>query len=294
MNFLQSKNWRDTKQSLGNKVYEVGEYFFHTTPLPFLGKSVGYMPRPDINKVNWYELYKIAKISGCIYITIDPQNLITENIELPKEYKFEKGSPVHLQHTVMIDLSKSEDELLAAMKQKHRYNLNLAQKKGVKVKISNDEDAFAEFLSLYQLTVFRQRYHGRNSEYLKTVWENFKDENAFIATAYYENTPIVSWLVISYEDTLTYVYGGSGDEYKNVMAPYLLEWELVKLGKQFNYKYLDLFGIKEDRSDGYSRFKVGFGGEIVEYAETIDFVLDLNLYKLIKIAGSIRKKLIFK
>lgn len=302
MNFLQSKNWKDSKEALGNKTYQVGDYFFHTTSLPLVGKTVGYMPRPDLNKINWEDLYKAAKEAKCVYITIDPDNKANDSINLPTNFKFTDGQAVHLSQTLMISLERSEDELLADMKQKHRYNLNLATKKGVTTKISNDENAFAEFIKLYESTVLRQGYHGRSSNYLKTVWDHFKSENAFISTAYFENIPIVSWFVISYEDTLTYVYGGSSDEHKNVMAPFLLEWELVKLGKNHGYKYLDLFGIKStgiDRSgevqyDGYSRFKVGFGGEIVDYYKTLDFIIEPKIYNLVKLAANLRSKIIFK
>lgn len=291
MNFLQSEQWLKTKQELGNKTFEVGEYFFQTTKIPYLNKYIGYMPRVDLNKLNTEELSSKAKSENCVFVTIDPENLKTDLDSLSffknKGINAELGLPIHLQNTVIIDLKKSEENFLSGMKQKTRYNLKLAQKKGVKVVISNEESELALFVDLYLKTIKRQGYSGRSSNYLKTVWNNFKG-NVFIATAYFENTPLASWFVIAYEDTLTYVYGGSSDEHKNLMAPYLLVWELSKYGKEKGFKYLDLFGIKKDLSDGYSRFKAGFGGEIVEFSDTVDIVLDSKMYSIIKFAYKLR------
>lgn len=291
MNFLQSEQWLKTKQELGNKTFKVGGYFFQTTKIPYLNKYIGYMPRVDLNKLNIEELINRAKSENCVFVTIDPENLKSELDSLSffrnKGINTDLGLPIHLQNTVMIDLEKSQEDLLAGMKQKTRYNLKLAQKKGVKVVISDEDPELALFTDLYLKTIKRQGYSGRSSNYLKTVWNNFKG-NVFIATAYYENTALASWFVIAYEDTLTYVYGGSSEEYKNLMAPYLLVWELSKYGKEKGFKSLDLFGIKKDLSDGYSRFKAGFGGDIIEFSDTVDLIIDSKMYSLIKLAYKLR------
>jgi len=291
MNFLQSEQWYKTKLDLGNKSFRVGEYFFQTTKIPYLNKYIGYMPRVDLNKLDLNELVLKAKEANCVFVTIDPENLKVDLDSLTllkgKNLNASYGLPIHLQNTVMINLEKSEEELLAEMKQKTRYNLKLAQKKGVKVVISNQESDLALFTNLYLETIKRQKYAGRSSKYLKKVWNNFKG-NVFIAAAYFENTVLASWFVIACDKTLTYVYGGSSEEYKNLMAPYLLEWELCKYGKEHGFKYLDLFGIKKDLSDGYSRFKNGFTPEIVEFADTVDLIIDPSLYSILKLAYKVR------
>ncbi len=303
MHFLQSKYWKECKRSLGNQVYDVGGYFFQTTTLPLIGKTVGYMPRPDLTKINWEELHRKAKEAKCVYVTIDPENLISENATLPSQYQFKSGIPVHLQENTAINLTISDEELLASMKQKHRYNLNLAHKKGVEVKISDSEDAFAEFLKLYEATVIRQGYHGRSKEYITTVWNSLKsDKIVTIATAYFQGKPLASWLLFLYEEVIYYPYGGSSDEFKNVMAPYALVWEIIQWGKQNGFKSLDLWGIKsvgksesgEIIYDGFSRFKVGFGGRVINYAETVDFIIEPFWYKLFQIAARARQVLIFR
>lgn len=298
MNFLQSENWKKTKEELGNRCFDVGEYFFQTTKLPYMDKYIGYMPRVDLTKLDPKELLNKTKEANCVFVTIDPENLAADlnSVEYLQSQGLSvaEGFPIHLPKTVLIDLSLDEQVLLGNLKQKTRYNLKLAQKKGVKVSISNKDSDFDIFDDLYQQTVKRQNYAGRSSAYLKSVWENFKNENAFIATAYFQDKPIVSWFIIAYEDTLTYVYGGSSEEYKNVMAPYVVVWELILLGKKYGYKYLDLFGIKGDLSDGYSRFKAGFGGQVIEHSATIDVIVDQKFYKFIKLVYSLRNKIRFR
>lgn len=297
MNFLQSQQWFDTKTKLGNKCYSVGNYFFQTTKLPYVKKTIGYMPRVDLKKIDINELIHKAKEANCIFLTIDPENYKQDldSIEFFNKMNLivAEGKPIHLQNTVLIDLNKSEEELLASMKQKTRYNLKLAQKKGLNVVISSENVEYEKFVELYLTTLKRQNYSGRSKNYLDTVWNEFKGKSV-IATVYYNSTPLASWFLIAYDNVLTYVYGGSSEEYKNLMGPYLLVWELVKFGKEKGYQYFDLFGVKKDLSDGYSRFKSGFGGKQIEYSDTVDLVIDSKLYSIFNFVYKLRNKIAFR
>lgn len=299
MNFLQSENWFNLKTALGNKCVWVKDLFFIISKTPILNKGIGYMPRVDITKIDLKDLITKAKENNLIFVTIDPLNLKSNINSIDffksKNVKVSKGFSIHLPKTVMIDLLKDESQLLSDMKQKTRYNIKLSNKKNLTIKFSNQDKDLLEFLKLYTDTFNRQKYFGRSESYLKKVWDNFKvTDSVFIATVEYNSTAIVSWFIIKSGDTLTYVYGGSNEEYKNLMAPYFLTWELIKYGKENGFKYLDLFGIKDDLSDGYSRFKIGFGGEIVEFADTVDLIINPLMYKLIKLVYTIRNKILFR
>jgi len=199
-----------------------------------------------------------------------------------------------------MDLTKREEELLSAMKQKHRYNIKIAKKNNVEVKIDNSKESINTFVKLHEETVTRQEYNDRDSNYIKKVWEVLNEiqvldpgfethiPETFIATAYFEGKPLGSWFLIGFGDTLYYPYGGSSEEHKNVMANYLLVWEVIKFGQHKGYKKLDLMGVLPDKSDGYSRFKVGFGGQEIEYADTIDLVIDPLIYKVVKSLSFLR------
>jgi len=320
MHFLQSQIWKECKRNLGNEIFDVGQYFFHTTKLPILPRTIGYMPRPNLRAINWDNLIQKGLDAKAIFITIDPENFKSEIVDsvdyVNKKLQSLKtqnpkvklaalpGNPVHLQENILLDLSKPSEELLTSMKQKHRYNLKLAAKKGVEVDITDTDKALEEFLQLYQQTIDRHEYNGRSAEYIYKVWKTYKEmavqgtnnkADIQIATAYFENKPLASWMLFIYEDTIYYPYGGSSDESKNVMAPYALAWAITEWGKAKGYKWFDLWGIKKNKEfstdgvseeleyDGYSRFKVGFGGEHFVHANTVDVVLDAILYKGLKL-----------
>lgn len=319
MYFLQSTYWEEIKKRLGNKTFRLGNVFMQATKVPRLPYFVGYIPRANLSDINWDLLISEGKKNNLVYISIDPENKFEEfefDFKANKEFKVSKGMPTHLQYNTVLNLTKTEEDLLSGMKQKHRYNLKLAEKKGVSVKIESTEQAFSEFLKLYLLTLNRQDYFGRGENYIKTVWNTLKEfenkeskELIYIATAYFEEKPIASWMLILFEDTICYPYGGTSDEYRNVMGTYKLIWEIIKWGKLKGYKKLDLFGLEADKSseargqtseqlepefsDGYSRFKVGFGGEIIKYADTIDLIINPKLYKPIKSAASLRERFRF-
>jgi peptidoglycan pentaglycine glycine transferase (the first glycine) len=296
--FLQSQYWRACKDKLGNKTYSVGDYFFQTTKLPIFKGNVGYMPRVDLTKIDWQLLLELGKSANCVFITVDPLNLFDEfeiKPEDSKEFKVAKGIPVHMQKTLILDLEKSEEELLSQMKQKHRYNIKVATKHGVVVKIDDSEDSFETFIKLYQKTVQRQGYSARNENYIRTVWEELRDFGSelplvTIATAYYQGKPLVSWMLFLYGDTIIYPYGGSSEEFRNVMAPYAIAWEIIKWGKENGYKKFDLFGLENEENDGYTRFKLGFGGDVIKYADTVDLVIDEKKYRVVKLAYKLREK----
>lgn len=300
--FLQSKHWIEVKKALGNKVFEVDGVFMQATKIPVLNRYIGYIPRARLEDINLTKIFEAAKNEKCIYVSIDPDNLDSEfelDLNSEKDFILKKGKPVHLQDNLILNLTKSDEDFLKEMKQKHRYNLKLSQKKGVKVKIEDSSDAFDMFLKIYVDTMIRQGYTGRSAKYVNTVWETLKmHENAnnkytTIATAYFKEIPIVSWMLFLYEDTIYYPYGGSSDKFKNIMAPYSLVWEIIKWGKENGFKKFDLWGLDSDESDGYTRFKLGFGGEKVRYEDTIDLVIDSKMYSFMHFMNGLRNKFNF-
>jgi lipid II:glycine glycyltransferase (peptidoglycan interpeptide bridge formation enzyme) len=330
---LQSKQWRQVKENLGNRTYSVGEYFFQTTKIPVLNKFIGYMPRADLDKVDWKLLYSEAMKVGCIYVSLDPESRKSEvgsqdlikrlPASSPLADRLQKGVATQMQGNTILDLTKPEEELLKNMKQKHRYNVNLSQKKGVQVKIDDTEESLETMLKLHEETVARQKYQDRSSEYIRTVWKTvnsyqssvISEQNAkcYVATAYYSESPedraqtseedsnlklqtsnlkpvaLSSWFLVTHGDTVHYLYGGSSDQFTNVMGTYALVWEIIKWAKSRGFQKLDFMGIEEDLSDGFSRFKAGFGGEIFKYEDTVDLVIDPLLYSLIKLLLKFRK-----
>lgn len=298
MHFLQTEQWKKAKELSGNQFVKIDGVYLQLTKAP-LGFNIGYLPRVDLNKINVDRLIEEGIKNNCIYIKVDPANSHSEISTLNHfnsihNYKVVLSEPIHIQNNLVLDLTLSQEQLLAGFKQKHRYNLKVAQKHGVEVSVEHSDKAFETFYSLFEDTVKRQSYHGRSKSYLRNVFDSFGND-AVIFTAYLNSEPLVSWFVIQFNDTLYYVYGGSSDAHRNVMAPYAVAWSIIEYGKQHGYKYLDFFGITPDKgkdplaedsyTEGYSRFKIGFGGKIVRYADTVDIVLKPTIYSALKLIG---------
>ncbi len=296
MHLLQSEFWRKVKKQEGNDIFDLNGIFIQTTKIPFLKKYVGYIPRANLKDINVEVLKEFSNKNNIIFIKVDPVNLANEKFsELDK---LKKVKAVQLQSTVVLDTSKSTEELLVNMSKNHRYSVRYAEKKGVKVKIDSSQESFEVFLALYKKTVSNKGYSARSEEYIKKVWKTAINYNnnldlIFIATAYSEKTPIASALVVKFENTLYYLYAGSDERYRNLMPGYAVVWGLIKFCKEKNIKFLDLVGIEEDQTSGFSRFKVGFGGETIKYKESFDLIINPILYKLFNLAMTLRKRFSF-
>ncbi|MBI4009047.1 peptidoglycan bridge formation glycyltransferase FemA/FemB family protein [Candidatus Roizmanbacteria bacterium] len=180
------------------------------------------------------------------------------------------------------------------MKSKTRYNIHLAEKKGVYVKeISNDE-GFKIFSKLYFETCRRQKYFGHSEKYHKILWNKLKHSIAHILIAFYNSTPLAVYELFHFNDTLYYPYGGTSLQYRNFMASNLLMWEAVKIGKKLAAKKFDLWGSLQPDYDvndpwsGFTKFKEGYGGKFVEFVGSYDLVINPLLYQLYNIVDILR------
>jgi lipid II:glycine glycyltransferase (peptidoglycan interpeptide bridge formation enzyme) len=241
-----------------------------------LGKNYLYIPRTDCNfddtKINL--LKELAIQEKSIFIKVEPLKQLLGN------FGFKKVKPVQPAKTLLLDLAKSEEELLAQMQQKTRYNIRLAAKKGVTLKVCQTEE-FPVFYDLLADTYSRKGKKLYSREYFHQLYH---DHLTKIYFAEYQGKFLCANMIVFYGDTVTYLHGGSSESDKNIMAPHLLQWETIKKAKELGYKYYDFWGI-EDRYPGVARFKQGFGGFEVEYSGAWDWPLDklwYYLYKIIK------------
>jgi len=182
----------------------------------------------------------------------------------------------------MLDLHKDEDDLLLEMHQKTRYNIRLARKKGVKL-VEGDITDLDVFYNLISDTYNRKNITVYNKEYYKKLMTNFSKAKIFLAK--FQDKVLCANLILFYNDTATYLHGGSSQENKNLMAPHLLQWEVIKIAKEQGYKYYDFWGVDEKKWPGVTRFKKGFGGFEVNYPGTFDLITNdpwYCLYKMVK------------
>lgn len=220
----------------------------------------------------------------------EPQKLDISELtpELPQFPSLGQNQPVH---TIMIDLSKSEDEILAQMKSKGRYNIKVAKKHAVTVEKSTD---IVTFYDLVRTTTHRNKFTGHSKEYYEKFIKNLGTLSS-LYLAYYENKPIAGIITTTHGDTCTYYYGASSSKHRNVMAPFLLQWTAMREAKEHGYKWYDLFGVapKDEPNHpwlGITQFKERFGGVRKEYFPTIDIPIHPLRYFLLRQLQVLRRK----
>ena len=189
-------------------------------------------------------------------------------------------APVDVQppSTVLVELSHSEDDILAAMKSKTRYNVRLAAKRGVTVRRAENTQLDLWY-KLYRETAERDRIAIHSLEYYRALFEvAAADEHADLSLLFaeHEGDLLGGIIVLRYGETATYLYGASSNAKRNLMAPYALQWEAMRGAKAGGALRYDLFGVPpaDDPSHpmhGLYRFKTGFGGEVVHRLGAWDY-----------------------
>ena len=286
--FLQSKNWLDFQKSLGRKVWQIDSVNIIKHNLP-LGKSYFYSPRTEgdfLSKEFLTKLKKIADQENAIFFKIEPQKQINEN--LLKKSGFIKGKDIQPRKTLILDITKTEKELLNQMHYKTRYNIRLAEKKGVEIRAKSQKSKvknFEEFWRLLQQTAKRGNFRTHPKEYYKKMLEIIPETELFIAE--YQNRVIAANIVIFYQKTAIYLHGASDYQYRNLMAPHLLQWKQVLEAKKRGCIEYDFWGIDEKKWPGVTRFKKGFGGKQVIYPGAYDLVFQPVWYRIYRIAKKI-------
>ncbi len=194
--------------------------------------------------------------------------------------------------TIVISLEGSEDDVLARMKQKCRYNVRLAEKKGITVRAWDDLDGFHR---LMQVTGGRDGFGVHSLAYYKKAYDLFYPAGmAELLVAEFEGKPLAALMIFAIGKRSWYLYGASNDEERNRMPTYLLQWEAIRWAKARGCTEYDLWGVPdadeatleaefETRHDGLwgvYRFKRGFGGEVKRASQALDRVYMPLLYKL--------------
>lgn len=301
---LQSLEWGAFRKKTGIKVIEENGFLMTIHPIPHTMFNIGYLPKsPMPTKEIINKLYQIGKREKCIFIQLEPNVEQTEN-GTKKMKSFGLAPSVHplfTKYTFVLDLTKSEEELLKDMNSKTRYNIKVAQKHGVTVTEDDSSKAFNKYLDLTKETTNRKGFYSHTEKYHQLMWETLNTKNqdknkltAHLLTAKYKSEILVTWILFVLGDTLYYPYGASSSNYKEVMASNLMMWEAIKFGKKLGLKKFDMWGSLGPNPDakdpwfGFHRFKQGYGGKLTEFIGSYDLVIDKNMYRFYKIADKFR------
>jgi len=303
---LQSWGWGQFQEALGNAVYNISddnkEWFAQCLQLRAGGQWILSIPRgpvfvgsnPGRESFNSFlkELKSFAKQRNCFLVRLDPAwetknkkiaSLVTQSATLKPSRKFLQ--PVH---TLIVDTSVSEEELLGQMKSKWRYNINLAHKHEVKTRWGKTKEDAKQFFALVEKTTSRQDFASYDQAYFETLIEVLGPKNqAKFLFAEEKGVVIAALLICSFADFSIYLHGASDHAYRKVMAPHLLQWEAIKNAKSQNQNY-DFWGVatnppsnkQEEHWGGVTRFKKGFAPktELTEYVGAYEIPVKLLLY----------------
>ncbi len=324
--FLQSWEWGDWQVRLGRTVFrfkildnsglQIASVQLVKMLLP-LGQFYLYSPYGPV----WANNFKfqisnfqtilnelISKFPNAVFIRIEPKglDLVTSNLSLVT-----KSNNIQPGKTLVIDLTKTEEQLLSEMHHKTRYNIKVAQKHGVEIQdeftITNGHGLFFdEALKLISETANRQGFKTFTPEYYKKMVDFFtlhhrEEIKLHIYKAIFSanggsssgghNTILATAFMLDFGNTRTFLFGGSGENNKNVMAPYLLHWKAIQDAKTVGLTNYDFWGIETSSGEtpGFVRFKLGFGGREVIYGGAYDVVVNAFIYKLYQLVRKINK-----
>lgn len=297
ISFLQSPEWEEFQKSLGRKTWRVNDALIIRHDLPG-GVDYLYCPRPNFENQEDFsgflaEAKVIAREQKAVFLKIDPLH----EIRFPAKYVYRESRMLQPRRTVILNLRKSIEELGREMHEKTRYNIRLAERAGVEVTqvLSRDlENDFKVFWQLLQETTDRQGFSSNEKEYYQKLFSvrshNFSNQFFF---AVFRRKTIAAAVINFYEPgrTAAYLHGASTREQKQIMAPHLLHWTIIQAAKARGFERYDFWGIDEKRWPGVTRFKLGFGGEIVEFPPAVDVVFRPRLYRLYKFVNFLRAKI---
>ena len=328
-NFLQTEEWGKIAERVGHKAI-MKDFGNGNVALMIVknAKRGRYLEIPGGPLIDWddekvvkkafAEIIKIAKDEKCVFVRFRPQLRMNDiNYAIIKKTG-SKDAPFHLhaQNTVMLDLTKSEDELLAEMRRQTRYEVRRAGKLEITVKKGNSLELFKEFHEVQVETAKRQNFIPPSFDELEAYHEVFGD-NAMIYVAETtkditadgkklaegnENDVIPAGSKICYGlfidkgDEVEYFEAASTSVGHMVPGAYAMIWQAMKDYKAKGLSRMNLWGIAPPNQPNHryakvTTFKTGFGGEQVEYIHAQDIIINRLKYKKTKLIENIRKKM---
>jgi peptidoglycan pentaglycine glycine transferase (the first glycine) len=309
---LQSSTWGAFKAAFGwrcrrlvvedgGRIVAGAQCLFRPLPIG----CIGYVPkgpvfnpqRPDHLEALLPALHDLARQAGAIFLKIEPPfDDCPDGHDLWTAHGFLPGvSTVQPRTTIVLDIAPDPDAILAQMKQKWRYNIRLAARKGVTVRPATEADLPA-FYRLMQVTGQRDGFAIHTAAYYAEAWRRLSGAGlAELLLAEYDGELLGGLFVTAFGRAATYMYGASSDRYRNLMPNHLLQWEAIQWARERGCVEYDFWGIPDEVASeepdpgepsatdglwGVYQFKQGFGGQVVRWLGAFDYVYRPGLYWL--------------
>ena len=302
-NFLQSWSWGEFHKALNKAVIRTG--FYENNKLIGVMLSVveparrgRYLTVPGGPIINWenknlinsflQQIKIIAKENRCVFVRVRPQ---LKSDEFPKNLFKNLGfikAPMHLhaELTSQLDITKSEDELMAQMRKSTRYEVKKAIKENIKIITSTNEKDIKKFYDVQIETAKRQKFVPFSYKFLHEQFKVFaQNGNVLLYRAGFGSRLLAQAFIIFYGKEAVYHYGASTDEGRKYPGAYLIQWEAIREAKKRGMTRYNFWGVAPEnntnhRFSGLSLFKRGFGGEDFQYLPAQDLIINKPRYFL--------------
>jgi peptidoglycan pentaglycine glycine transferase (the first glycine) len=311
---LQTTRWGELKSAYGwkpvfvvsngsQKTAQIGaQILFRKLPV---GLSVAYIAKgplyvqnnldPETASSFWQAVDRICRREHAIFIKVEPDGWQSEGDALDRPLApgfFGSQKSIQPRRTLLVDIQGSEEQILASMKQKTRYNIHLAEKKGVVVNPEADLDAFHNLMTL---TGERDVFGVHTQDYYRRAYDLFSPTGeCVLLIARVDGQPVAALMAFRKGRRAWYFYGASSSEHRERMPAYLLQWEAIRWARRSGCLSYDLWGVPDfDETTleaefmgrtgglwGVYRFKRGFGGRLLRSAMPQDKIYQLLLYRL--------------
>ncbi len=294
--FLQSWNWGEVNKRVGLKIKRMGVYEKNRLVGLFLlihqpAKRGPHFLIPggpviDYENENLYKfvvnsIKKIAQDYRVWFVRIRPDVADSEQLKNRLRKLGFISAPMHLhgEHTLVLDIGESEEEILKGMRKTTRYLIKKSLTEGYTIKISDNPDDAKVLYRLQEETIRRHRFVGFSEELFKAQLEVFgKEDQAKLFICERNGEQLVSALIIFYGEKAFYHHSASSDSARNTNASYFTQWQIIKYLKSKGIHYYDFWGIAPNdnpkhRFFGVSVFKKGFGGQRVDWLHAHDLII---------------------
>lgn len=290
----RSGGWQPIRLAAFDGEQVVGTVSILKRKLPKVNKCIFYAPRGPVCDFSNVEVVRaladavreLGARHGAILFKVDPPVTSdnTEAVRVLTESGFVEVSDVHgfggvqPRCVMQLDLTPTLEEVLAGCKPKWRYNIRLAEKKGVIVRVGENEADLALFYDVLKETAERDRFLVRGFEYYKHMWDTLVVPGyARLFLTEYEGEVVAGALSFIFGDKCWYTYGASSNRHRNVMPNHLMQWRMIEWAKESGCSWYDFRGVSQEKDSsssdhlsGLNRFKEGFGARFVEYIGEFD------------------------
>ncbi len=315
-NFLQSPEWGKVNDLIGHKViveYNLADESGRPSAAPQYycqmivknAKRGRYLEIPggplldwgnaEAKKLVFTKIRQVAEREKCVFVRLRPQLRNAEADKLAGLGLQKAPMHLHAEHTIILDLTKSEADLLAEMRRQTRYEVRRADKLGLKASWSDREEDFREFYQVQAETAARQHFVPPDLKMLLAEREAFGEQARLYQAHTEDGQPVAYGLILMSGAEAEYFEAASTELNHKLPGAYALQWQVMRDLKALGIKRYNLWGIAppnqpEHRYAKVTTFKKGFGGEIVEFVPAQDLVINKALYQVNLLVETVRKK----